>query len=120
MKKTSREYDLIVIKSACQVSSMSVLWFLLSDLFIYFEFKNLGDNKQKTLVFSEKESLCDVDRKLLSKKKIAEKYGIPHNSLSTIIKNREKIESSSQDTSRKILRLAKKGNIDEAGKRCCR
>ena len=53
VKKTSREYDLIVIKSACQVSSMSVLWFLLSDLFIYFEFKNLGDNKQKTLVFSE-------------------------------------------------------------------
>lgn len=63
----------------------------------------------------KKEILCDVDRKLLSKKKIAEKYGIPHNSLSTIIKNREKIESSSQDTSRKILRLAKKGNIDEAG-----
>ena len=52
-KKTSRDNDLIVIKSACQVSSMSVLWFLLSDLCIYFEFKNLGDNKQKTLVFSE-------------------------------------------------------------------
>ena len=63
----------------------------------------------------KKEILCDVDRKLLSKKKRAERYGIPHNSLSTIIKNREKIESSSQDTSRKILRLAKKGNIDEAG-----
>ena len=33
----------------------------------------------------KKEILCDVDRKLLSKKKIAEKYWIPNNSLSTII-----------------------------------
>ena len=31
----------------------------------------------------KKEILCDVDRKLLSKKKIAEKYGILKNGLST-------------------------------------
>ena len=50
----------------------------------------------------KKEILCDVDRKLLSKKKIAEKYEIPQSSLSTIIKNGEKIESSSQDKQKNI------------------
>ena len=37
--------------------------------------------------------LADVDKKLLLKKDIAAKYGMPHNTLSTIVKNREKIES---------------------------
>ena len=36
--------------------------------------------------------LADVDKKQKSKKEIAEKYGIPHNTLSTIVKNRAKIE----------------------------
>ena len=47
--------------------------------------------KRKMLsIETKKEILSDVDRKLMSKKSIAEKYGIPHNSLPTIIKNRGK------------------------------
>ena len=36
--------------------------------------------------------LADVDKKQGTKKEIAEKYGIPHNTLSTIVKNRAKLE----------------------------
>ena len=47
--------------------------------------------KRKTLSIEMKiRLLADVDKKVLPKKEIALKYGIPHNTLSTIIKNREK------------------------------
>ena len=36
--------------------------------------------------------LADVDKKQGTKKEIAEKYGIPHNTQSTIVKNRAKLE----------------------------
>ena len=36
--------------------------------------------------------LADEDKKQGTKKEIAEKYGIPHNTLSTIVKNRAKLE----------------------------
>ena len=51
---------------------------------------------------TKKEILSDVNRKLMSKKSIAEKYGIPHNSLSAIIKNREKIVKQSRHKQKNI------------------
>ena len=36
--------------------------------------------------------LADVDKKQGTRKEIVEKYGIPHNTLSTIVKNRVKLE----------------------------
>ena len=47
--------------------------------------------KRKTLSIEMKiRLLADVDKKVLPKKEIALKYGIPHNTLSTIIKNKRK------------------------------
>ena len=63
--------------------------------------------KRKILTIETKRQiLLIVDKKLLSKKQIAEKYGIPHNSLSTILNNREMIEASNQEPNRKKVRLA--------------
>ena len=70
--------------------------------------------KRKNLSIEMKlKLLADVDKKLLPKKEIAAKYGIPHNTLSTIVKNREKVESltpSNLQPARKRQRQC--GNVD--------
>ncbi|XP_005102045.1 tigger transposable element-derived protein 4 [Aplysia californica] len=70
--------------------------------------------KRKNLSIEMKiKLLADVDKKLLSKKEIAAKYGIPHNTLSTIVKNREKIESlTSRDLQPERKRQRKCGSAD--------
>ena len=61
--------------------------------------------------------LADADKKLLLKKDIVAKYGIPHNTLSIIVKNREKIESltsSDQQPERKRQRKYASADVDRA------
>ncbi|GFN75254.1 tigger transposable element-derived protein 4 [Plakobranchus ocellatus] len=62
--------------------------------------------------------LADVDKKQSTKKEIAEKYGIPHNMLSTILKNRAKLERPGLTTEfqpdRKRQRTTEKLDIDQA------
>ena len=48
--------------------------------------------RQNLSIETKLQLLADVDKKASTKKEIAEKYGIPHNTLSTIIKNRAKLE----------------------------
>ena len=70
--------------------------------------------KRKNLSIETKlKLLADVDRKLLPKKEIVAKYGIPHNTLSTIVKNREKIESlTSSDLQPERKRQRQCSNVD--------
>ena len=79
-----------------------------------FKISSLAKKRKILTIETIQQILFDVDKKLLSKKQIAEKYGIPHNSLSMIIKNQEKIKPSNQEPNRKILRLATNANIDKA------
>ena len=62
--------------------------------------------------------LADVDKKQGTKKEIAEKYGIPHNTLTTIVKNRAKLERSGLaaefQPDRTRLRTTEKLDIDQA------
>ena len=64
--------------------------------------------------------LADVDKKQGTKKEIAEKYGIPHNTLSTIVKNRAKLErpgltlTAEFQPDRKRQRTTEKLDIDQA------
>ncbi|GFO06121.1 tigger transposable element-derived protein 6 [Plakobranchus ocellatus] len=62
--------------------------------------------------------LANVGKKQSTKKEIAEKYGIPHNTLSTILKNRAKLErpglTMEFQTDRKRQRTTEKLDIDQA------
>ena len=62
--------------------------------------------------------LADVDKKQGTKKEIAEKYGISHNTLSTIVKNRAKLEgpglTAEFQPDRKRQRTTEKLDIDQA------
>ena len=62
--------------------------------------------------------LADVDKKQGTKKEIAEKYGIPHNTLSTIVKNRAKLErpglTAEFQPDRMRQRTTEKLDIDQA------
>lgn len=76
--------------------------------------------KHTTLTLETKLKLLrDVDNmgKTQTKKEIADKYGIPANTLSTILKNREKLEkmasTSSVNMGKKRMRLSKVEDIDE-------
>ena len=59
-----------------------------------------------------------MDKKQGTKKEIAEKYGIPHNTLSTIVKNRAKLErpglTAEFQPVRKRQRTTEKLDIDQA------
>ncbi|GFN87424.1 tigger transposable element-derived protein 6 [Plakobranchus ocellatus] len=71
--------------------------------------------KRKVLTIDVKlQILADVDKKAMTKKEIAAQYDIPHNSLSTLLKNRDKIENNSHEPQRKKPRLATNAAIDEA------
>lgn len=65
----------------------------------------------------KKKILKEVDEKILSKTEISKKYGIPKNSLSTILKSREKIvgnRSTNKNPSRKYFREAKHPQLEKA------
>ncbi|KFM72755.1 Tigger transposable element-derived protein 6, partial [Stegodyphus mimosarum] len=68
----------------------------------------------------KKKILKEVDEKILSKTQIAQKYGIPKNSLSTILKAREKIFGAKNGndecgpSSRKYFRESKHPNLERA------
>ncbi|XP_033745613.1 tigger transposable element-derived protein 4-like [Pecten maximus] len=76
--------------------------------------------KRKILDLQTKHQiLIDVDKRIQSKKKnIAEAYGIPQNSLSTLLKNRAQIEKAFNtgtfSPKRKYLRTANHSDIEEA------
>ena len=53
---------------------------------------NQKKTRKNLSIHTKLQLLADLDRKQGTKKEIAEKYGIPHNTLSTIIKNRAKLE----------------------------
>lgn len=81
------------------------------------QFDKMSKRKQTSLdVLSKHQILTEVDRGVLSKKAIAEKYKIPKSTLSTILKNREKIEeaiaSGSVNSRAKRLRTAKHEDIE--------
>ncbi|GBM05093.1 hypothetical protein AVEN_210802-1 [Araneus ventricosus] len=68
-------------------------------------------------VEAKKKILKEVDEKILSKTEISKKYGIPKNSLSTILKAREKIVgngNTGKNPSRKYFREAKHPQLQKA------
>lgn len=74
---------------------------------------------KKPLSLEEKQSiLSDVDDGIKKKSEIAAKYGIPRSTLSTILKNRYKIEaacvSNKFEPNRKRMRLAKNEEVEIA------
>lgn len=74
---------------------------------------------KKPLSLEEKQSiLSDVDDGIKKKSEIAAKYGIPRSTLSTILKNRYKIEaacvSNKFEPNRKRMRLAKNEDVEIA------
>ncbi|GFO01861.1 tigger transposable element-derived protein 6 [Plakobranchus ocellatus] len=80
---------------------------------LLFEMSN-PSKKRKVLTIDVKlQILADVDKKAMTKKEIAAKYDIPHNSLSTLLKNRDKIENNSHEPQRKKPLLATNAAIDE-------
>ena len=75
--------------------------------------------KHTTLTLETKlKLLSEIDNmgKTTTKKEIADSYGIPANTLSTILKNREKIEkmasSSSVNLSKKRMRTSRVEEVD--------
>ena len=62
--------------------------------------------------------LADVDKKQGTKKEIAEKYGVPHSTLSTIVKNRAKLErpglAAEFQPDKRRQRTTEKLDIDQA------
>ena len=62
--------------------------------------------------------LADVHKKQGTKKEIAEKYGIPHDTLSTLVKNRAKLErpglAAEFQPDRGRQRTTEKLDIDQA------
>ncbi|GFN91201.1 tigger transposable element-derived protein 4 [Plakobranchus ocellatus] len=73
----------------------------------------------KNLIIETKlQLLADVDKKQSTKKEIAENYGIPHNTLTTIPKKRAKLERPGLATEfqpkRKRLRTTENFDIDQA------
>ena len=71
--------------------------------------------KRKALTIDVKvKILAEVDAMTMTKKDIAAKYGIPHNSLSTIIKNRDKVEQHGFEPQRKKQRLPTNVDVDAA------
>ena len=63
-------------------------------------------------------ALCAVEKGVKSKSEIAKEYGVPSNTLSTWLKNAEKIkkayESECFGASRKKMRLAKHEDVEKA------
>lgn len=75
--------------------------------------------KKKPLSLETKQKiLCDVSDGILKKSAIAAKYGIPASTLSTVIKNREQIETACAinkfEPARKRMRTAKNEEIEVA------
>lgn len=73
-------------------------------------------SKRKCLSVSEKVLVIQEVDKGVKKKDIAEKFGIPQSSLSTILKNRETIlkQSKNYDLNRKKMKTCVYDDIDEA------
>ena len=56
----------------------------------------------------------EIDGRKLSKTDICKKFDIPSSTLSTIFKNRSKIEGNNSSNGRKLIREAAYSDIDEA------
>ena len=74
---------------------------------------NTNTKKRKILTIETKRQILDdVDKRNMTKKDIAAKYNIPHNSLSTIIKNRDKITMTRYEPHRKKPRVMVNSEVD--------